>query len=196
MTAYVLVIAATVIAAPAWVFAQRPFARLVLGAAVALLTALAALATAFEESLVGDQHRVLVLFALVLAVCGGAVVTTAAFEIIDTVDQRRLDSAYQRDPDPVDRPADDSMRAAGEVLRGGAWIGALERLAVFGTLAARWPEGVAVALAVKGLGRYPELRSGNNAGATERFIIGTLISMAWAALCIYLAFAPYVVEAR
>ncbi len=68
-----------------------------------------------------------------------------------------------------------------EVLRGGAWIGVLERAAIAGTLLARWPEGLAVVLAVKGLGRYAELKA---AAAAERFIIGTLASGLWAASCV------------
>jgi len=66
------------------------------------------------------------------------------------------------------------------VLHGGAWMGALERLAVSASLLAGWPEGIAVVLAVKGLGRYPELRV---AAAAERFIIGTFASVLWAAAC-------------
>ena len=72
------------------------------------------------------------------------------------------------------------MALAGSVLRGGAWIGALERLAVFAGLAAGFPEGVAVVLALKGVGRFPELRGGSG-GTTERFIIGTFTSVLWAA---------------
>jgi hypothetical protein len=49
---------------------------------------------------------------------------------------------------------------------------------VAGTLLVGWPEGLAVVLAVKGLGRYPELR---RPGAAERFIIGTFTSVLWAA---------------
>jgi hypothetical protein len=63
------------------------------------------------------------------------------------------------------------------VLRGGVWIGALERAAVAGCLLAGVAEGVAVVLAIKGLGRYPELRA---SGAAERFIIGTFASLLWA----------------
>ena len=63
------------------------------------------------------------------------------------------------------------------VLRGGAWIGYLERAAVAATLLAGWPEGVALVLAVKGVGRYSELRETN---APEAFIIGTFASMLWA----------------
>lgn len=65
------------------------------------------------------------------------------------------------------------------VLRGGTWIGALERLAVTACMLVGQPEGIAVVVAVKGLGRYPELRE--NPGASERFVIGSLASLLWAA---------------
>lgn len=71
------------------------------------------------------------------------------------------------------------------LLRGGAWIGMLERAAITGTMLAGLPEGVAVVLAVKGLGRYPELREAHpdrRSVAAERFIIGTLTSFLWAGL--------------
>lgn len=63
------------------------------------------------------------------------------------------------------------------VLRGGAWIGCLERAGISATLLAGWPEGVALVLAVKGVGRYAELRQTN---APEAFIVGTLASVLWA----------------
>lgn len=72
------------------------------------------------------------------------------------------------------------------VLRGGAWIGMLERLAITGSVLVNFPEAVAVVLAVKGLGRYPELREAHpdrRSPAAERFIIGTLASYSWAGLC-------------
>jgi hypothetical protein len=75
------------------------------------------------------------------------------------------------------------MRRAGEVLRGGAWIGALERAGIFVSLVAGWPEGLAIVLGLKGLGRYPELRNEERTGAAERFIIGTFTSVLWAAAC-------------
>jgi hypothetical protein len=68
-----------------------------------------------------------------------------------------------------------------ELLRGGAWIGVLERAALTGTLLAGWPEGMAVILAVKGLGRFDELRQ--TPAAAERFIVGTMASALWAAAC-------------
>ena len=70
------------------------------------------------------------------------------------------------------------------ILRGGAWIGVLERAAVAATLLAGSAEGLAVVLAVKGLGRYAELRA---PAAAERFIIGTLASALWAAACVGVA---------
>jgi hypothetical protein len=68
-----------------------------------------------------------------------------------------------------------------QVLRGGAWIGVLERIAVAATLLGGFGEGLAVVLAVKGLGRYAELKA---PAAAERFIIGTLASALWAAACV------------
>ena len=64
------------------------------------------------------------------------------------------------------------------VLRGGTWIGVLERTAIAGAILAGFPTGVALVIAVKGLGRYPEIRE--HPGASERFVIGTLASMIWA----------------
>jgi hypothetical protein len=71
-----------------------------------------------------------------------------------------------------------------DILRGGAWIGFLERAAVGATLLAGSAEGLVVVLAVKGLGRYAELRA---PAAAERFIIGTLASALWAAACVGVA---------
>ena len=83
-------------------------------------------------------------------------------------------------------PAHPQGPARAGVLTGGAWIGALERLAITTTLLARWPEGLVLVLAVKGLGRYPELHNAGQAdqsGTAERFIIGTFTSCLWAAAC-------------
>jgi len=67
-----------------------------------------------------------------------------------------------------------------EVLRGGATIGYLERFALVGSVLAGQVAAVAVVVAIKGLGRFSELES---AEARERFIIGTLASLAWAGTC-------------
>jgi hypothetical protein len=71
-----------------------------------------------------------------------------------------------------------------DVLRGGTWIGFLERAAVGAAVLAGSAEGLVVVLAVKGLGRYAELRA---PAAAERFIIGTLASALWAAACVGVA---------
>ena len=137
---------------------------LVAGALVLLLATAAGLAlTELHED---DSDNVGLVLAGILAVLGGGVVTSSVFGLVDGMS-----------PDH-----DDSVRKAGEVLRGGAWIGALERLAVFVTVLAGWPEGLAVTLALKGLGRYPELRT-ETPGAAERFIIGTFTSVLWAVAC-------------
>jgi hypothetical protein len=63
------------------------------------------------------------------------------------------------------------------ILRGGAWLGLLERLAITGALLAGYPYGIAVVVAIKGLGRYAELR--DQPIASERFVVGTLSSLIW-----------------
>ena len=67
-----------------------------------------------------------------------------------------------------------------EVLRGGAAIGYLERFGVAGAILVGQPAIIAVVVAVKGLGRFTEL---DTAAARERFIVGTLASLLWAATC-------------
>lgn len=155
-------------------------------AAVTLLMAGAGLATALGSQLTGRAHAAFVVVGLLGAAVAGSQLISVVFQAIDDTD---------RDADPAAaeevgvRP-DTDLRSAGLVLRGGAWIGVLERIAVFAALVARWPEGIAIVLAVKGLGRYPELRAGTNPSLAERFIIGTLVSVLWAALCAYAASGP------
>ncbi|KRE59251.1 hypothetical protein ASG92_05265 [Arthrobacter sp. Soil736] len=65
------------------------------------------------------------------------------------------------------------------ILRGGAIIGVLERLAVCLAILGGQPVAIAYVVAIKGLGRFAELKE--TPVAAERFIIGTLASMLWAA---------------
>lgn len=109
-----------------------------------------------------------VVAAVLAAVTAGSPVATAVLAVADPTSAGRAGGTANPD-----------------VLRGGAWIGALERAAVAGTLLADWPEGLAVVLAVKGLGRYNELRE--TPAASERFILGTLASALWAAACVGVA---------
>ncbi len=65
------------------------------------------------------------------------------------------------------------------ILRGGAIIGVLERLAVCLAILFGEPVAIAYVVAIKGLGRFAELKE--TPVAAERFIIGTLTSLLWAA---------------
>lgn len=133
---------------------------LLLGGAAAIVASGEAPATPSD-----GREALTVALAAVLATIGGGPLTTSVFALVDGRD-----------------PGKGSVHRAGEVLRGGAWIGALERAAVFAAVCAGWPEGAAVTLALKGLGRYAELR-GDTPGAAERFIIGTFTSVLFAVAC-------------
>jgi hypothetical protein len=134
--------------------------RVVTGASLALLVL--ALLYGWNADDTHDLDHWAAALGAVLAVAGGGLATTQVFTFVE-------------DPERV--------RGAGAVLRGGAWIGALERLAVYVALVAGWPAGLALVLAVKGLGRYPELRNQEDTGVAERFIIGTFTSVLWAVAC-------------
>jgi F0F1-type ATP synthase membrane subunit c/vacuolar-type H+-ATPase subunit K len=107
----------------------------------------------------------------VVALAGGGLLTTLVFRQVDRGDHVA----------PTDEA--DSVEAAQEILRGGAWIGVLERTAIYASIVAGWPEGIAVVLAVKSLARYPELQAGKKSAAAERFIIGTFVSTLFACAC-------------
>lgn len=79
--------------------------------------------------------------------------------------------------DPGDPPTGTMNPEAVDILRGGAWLGVLERLAITGALLAGYPYGIAIVVAIKGLGRYAELR--DQPIASERFVVGTLASLIW-----------------
>lgn len=61
------------------------------------------------------------------------------------------------------------------VLTGGRWIGHLERFSVTLAIIAGYPAALAVIVAIKGLGRFAEIRKSTD--ASEKFVIGTLASM-------------------
>ncbi|MFT4108869.1 hypothetical protein [Propionicimonas sp.] len=101
---------------------------------------------------------------------------------------RRADAPRPRSDAGVDDEAEASpgIQAASAQLRGGRWIGLLERLAVYASILSGFSGGIAVVLAVKGLARYPELKA-TTSGAAERFIIGTFASVLFASACAGLA---------
>lgn len=63
------------------------------------------------------------------------------------------------------------------LMRGGTVIGYLERVAVVVSITVGFPEAIAGIIAIKGIGRFPELAEPE---ARERFIIGTVASLLWA----------------
>jgi hypothetical protein len=179
-------------AAPA---ADRPLRRVVadpvLPVAIlagALLAAAAALA-ATADDVSGWQRAAAAVLGVLVAVTAGSHVVRAVFrltrrEVRPARPGAEPPAAVPGGPPPGELPLD--LESPVSVLRGGAWIGYLERGAVAATLLASFPEGLALVLAVKGVGRYPELRDAGRGGragadAPEEFIIGTLASLLWAA---------------
>jgi hypothetical protein len=139
-----------------------------LGAVLLVVVLAAAAVLAWRAGRVGDGVAGGgVLLAVAAAALAGAPVVTAVLRAADP------------DTGPSRRRASDP-----EVLRGGAWIGVLERTAIAATVLAGWAEGLAVLIAVKGLGRFNELKA---PVAAERFIIGTLASGLWALACVGVA---------
>jgi hypothetical protein len=162
----VLVAGAAALSLIGWL---TPLPRLTVALTGALLAAAALLAALAAPAASPDREALvaLVAAAAVLALVGGGPLTTVLFDLVDR-------------PGTTHR---ESVAEAGEALRGGAWIGSLERLACYAAVVSGWPEGVAVVLAVKALGRYPELRAGDRPATAERFIIGTFASVLWALAC-------------
>lgn len=142
--------------------------------------------------------------ALLTAGFGGWPVTALVFRLARTIDARAdaagTSAGTSAGPsadvsaEPVVTPAAGQAhgQAAGQaapdpggtasserILRGGAIIGVLERLAVCLAILAGEPVAIAYVVAIKGLGRFAELKA--TPVAAERFIIGTLASMLWAA---------------
>jgi hypothetical protein len=195
MTAFVLVVLAAVVAVPVWALVEHQATRTLTTFVVTAATGCAVIATLFGEDVPEDQAQTSVIFAAMLCVAGGGLAVVTVFEHIDAAlrDHEGTDDARLREGGPRASEGSLLMSSAAQVLRGGAWIGALERLAVFVSLLSGVPEGVAVVLAIKGLGRYPELRAAASGASrtaslsavAERFIIGTLVSFLWAAACVY-----------
>jgi hypothetical protein len=172
LTQLVLVLLSAALVASLWGW-TRSGAQVWPPISVLLLGAAAVVAAVPDELAADDRVTVTLLVALagLLAVLGGGPVTARLFAVVDRTETPKGAAPHHEIDD------------AGAVLRGGAWIGALERAAVFASLVAGMPEGVAIVLGLKGLGRYPELRNQEVAGAAERFIIGTFTSVLWAAAC-------------
>ena len=138
--------------------------------------------------LVGGADAAAAPLGVLAAVTAGSHVVRGLFRLTrgEVLPHRR--SRRRPTPPRLETSHDLVLDAPGSVLRGGAWIGYLERAAVAATILSGFPEGLALVLAVKGVGRYPELREagrdgGHRADAPEEFIIGTIASVLWASAC-------------
>ena len=176
MTATVvgLVLWAVLVLGSVWVWlpsrrAQPPLSRTPVLAIVVAVEVVATAVVAYLTATGAQLHPPASWFGVglagVAAVVPGGAVTLAVLGLADA----------------TSRPSGNRVQKT--VLRGGAWIGALERVGLFGTLVAGWPEGVVAIVAIKAFARYPELKTGQATGAIERFIIGTFTSLGWAAAC-------------
>lgn len=178
MTVLALVLLLLAAATPALLPALRRRVTdpvLPVAALAVLLLAVSAVVAATTDPADGWRLATALVLGTVAATTGGGVVVRSVFRLMRQEFRPAL-APPSAEPDPADGDPADGDPDTG--LRGGAWIGYLERAAVAATLLAGWPEGVALVLAVKGVGRYSELREPN---APEAFIIGTLASVLWAA---------------
>lgn len=125
-------------------------------ATVSLLTLILGLLSQSDDQNAAVPQVLIIAVSVLFAVSFGGPLTELIFHLAWRHDQRQ--EMQKTDPSP---------------LRGGLWIGLLERSAIVATLWAQWPEGIAVVLAVKGLGRFSELK---NHQAAEQFILGTFAS--------------------
>ena len=119
--------------------------------------------------------------ALLVAGALGSPITLAVLRLARAVDEQKNLPALT----PDDQTAPETRAALNEaapdtpgVLRGGLVIGILERTAVALAILLNEPVAIAYVVAIKGLGRYAELKE--TPAAAERFIIGTLTSLLWA----------------
>ncbi len=120
------------------------------------------------------MNAVVVLVTLLASVAGGWFVVSGVLALA----ARSKDSGEPEHDAKAEAGGPEAKASARRELRGGTWIGVLERLAVTGVVLLGHPEGIAVVVAVKGLGRYPELA--RNPEVSERFVIGSLASLVWA----------------
>lgn len=117
-----------------------------------------------------DVPRLVVPFVLVLlvtAALGGGPLAVTAIQLSSAHGSAAIKHAL------IGR-ADDASP-----LGGGRVIGVLERVLCAGAIIVGYPEAIAAIIALKGIGRFSELDS---APTRERFIIGSLASLGWAAI--------------
>lgn len=111
--------------------------------------------------------------AVIVLLIGGVIIAAGSpliVWVLRRVDRQLAQAELGGDAETI------GITAAKLQLRGGTWIGMLERVAVYASILAHFPEAIGMVLLVKGLARYPELQA-TTRGAAERFIIGTFVSV-------------------
>jgi hypothetical protein len=129
---------------------------------IGLPVALAACVTVWEPPFSKTVTIALVILSAATAVVGGAPVATAVLRLADAT-----------------WPTSAQGFAHAGVLPAGEWLGPLERVVTFACLSLSWPEGVAAVLVLKSWGRLDVIKTSPEAG--QRFMIGTMTSVLWAA---------------
>ncbi|MDL9980570.1 hypothetical protein [Microbacterium candidum] len=147
---------------------------IIAGSLVAFALVVVAIAPVKLPALIGI---IVALLGTAVAVLGGNPVTRRVLEIATRGRVRETEDGGILVPAPDAAEGDEE--AVRTLMRGGTVIGYLERIAVVLSIIAGYPEAIAVVVAVKGIGRFPELAASE---ARERFIIGTLASLLWAAV--------------
>jgi hypothetical protein len=116
--------------------------------------------------------------ALVVAGALGSPITLAVLRLARAVDEQKALAVDEEAAPETGAALDEAAPDTPGVLRGGLVIGILERTAVALAILLNEPVAIAYVVAIKGLGRYAELKE--TPAAAERFIIGTLTSLLWA----------------
>ncbi|MHA7986942.1 hypothetical protein ACX9R5_14180 [Rathayibacter sp. CAU 1779] len=174
--AFVIIVVALGVTASA-ITSRAPRRWLVVAAAATIVVGIIAVVMPHDKPLPAVSV-VLGLAVLALSVLGGgpAVLFVLALASKGTVKEGRHGGIVVERAEP---PASDNLVHV-ELLRGGTVIGVFERVATTASIMAGYPEAIAVIVAIKSVGRFTEL---DVAEARERFIIGTLVSLVWAAAC-------------
>jgi len=168
------------------IIASRPGRHLVVIASAVLVVAEIVLLLVPLPPLLDGVGFVLALLGVAIAVVGGGPAVVAVLDLatrgsVPDGDHGGIMVGAKAGVGASETPADASGSGRDgkplEVLRGGATIGYLERVAVAASLLAGYPEGLAVVVAIKGVGRFTEL---SEPETRERFIIGTFASLVWA----------------
>lgn len=168
------------------IIASRPGRHLVVIASAVLVVAEIVLLLVPLPPLLDGVGFVLALLGVAIAVVGGGPAVVAVLDLatrgsVPDGDHGGIMVGAKAGVGASETPADASGTGHDgkplEVLRGGATIGYLERVAVAASLLAGYPEGLAVVVAIKGVGRFTEL---SEPETRERFIIGTFASLVWA----------------